>query len=308
MSDRRASIVIEWDNVRLAGASRARTMLERLRDELAGEDSGDFEILLVHDGRPGEVAEAEQLLAPSGVDVRVVAAPGCDYYELKNAGARESRGELVVFLDCDVVPEPGWLRAMLDPFRDEAVAGVAGATYLDPTGLWGKSLALAWVFGLRDERGEVARTTHFFANSFALRRETALASPFPKIPGTSRASCVALAKRFADEGVVIVQARGARAAHPPPDGVVRAVRRALAHGRDTVMLEAAGAGPSATPTALVQRVSEILYGVVRDHRRVGLSTAAVPLALVIAAGYYACAAAGALTARVAPSFASRLAP
>lgn len=307
MTEPRVSLVLEWDNVRLAGASRARTMLERLVEELPANAGAPPEVLLVHDGRPGDVAEAQRILAPTGSDVRVVSAPGCDYYELKNAGSRAGRGELVVFLDCDIVPEPGWLDEMLTPFADPAVDVVAGAPYLEPRGLWGKSLALAWVFALREESGDVERTERLFANSLAFRRETALAFPFPKLAGTSRASCVALARRLAAENVVVVRNSAARGAHPPPAGLRRAIKRALVHGRDTVVLEAAALGPRASPGAGIRRVAEILRSMARNRRRVGLPAVALPLALAIALAYYGFAAVGALAARVAPVWAGRIA-
>jgi cellulose synthase/poly-beta-1,6-N-acetylglucosamine synthase-like glycosyltransferase len=151
------SIVVEWDNLRLAGTPRTRAMLERLGQELRAAGGPTFEVLLVHDGRPGDVAEAERILSPTGADVRIVSAPRSDYYELKNAGARAARGELVVFLDCDIVPEPGWIAEMLAPFANPAVEVVAGSPYLQPTGLWGKSLALVSVFPLRDAEGRRSR-------------------------------------------------------------------------------------------------------------------------------------------------------
>lgn len=301
------SIAVEWDNVRLAGSSRARTMMERLVEELHTTGGRTYEVLLVHDGRPGDVAEAERMLAPTGADVRVVPAPGCRYYELKNAAARVARGELVVFLDCDIVAEPGWLAEMLAPFADPAVEVVAGSPYLEPTGLLGKSLALASVFALRPDVGDVRPTERFFANSLAFRRRTAIAYPFPTIPGASRISCVALARRLADDGVVMVTNSRARGAHPAPAGIRPAVRRALVHGRDTVVLGAAGLGPRATAGAGFERVSELVAAVVRDRRSVGLPAVAVPAALAIAVAYYGVVAAGALVARAAPRAAARIA-
>jgi Glycosyl transferase family 2 len=306
VTEPRVSLVVEWDNVRLAGASRARAMLDRLREELGAADRPVPEVLLVHDGRPGDVAEAQRILAPSGADVRVVSAPGCDYYALKNAGARTARGELVAFLDCDVVPEPGWLRALLEPFSDPGVAVVAGATYLEPDGFWGRAMALASVFELRAETADVAPAERFFANSVAFRRETALAFPFPELAGSSRASCVVLAHRLAEAGAGIVESRAARAAHPAPTGVRRALGRALVHGRDTVVLADAGVGETVTTRAGARRLAQLLRSAHRDRRRLGLSPFALPLAAAIAVAYYGVAAAGAVFARVAPQRARAL--
>jgi hypothetical protein len=298
--------VVEWDNVRLAGAPRARAMLERLRRELRGSDTPVLEVLLVHDGRPGDVAEAERLLAGGGADVRAVAAPGCGYYELKNRGAREAAGAVVLFVDCDVLPEPGWLGEMLRPFGDGDVSVVVGATYMDPVGLWGKSMALASVFPPRAETGPVAPAKRLFANSIAFRRETALAFPFPPVSGAARASCVLLARRLAEANVGVVTNPAARTSHPPPAPMRPAVLRALVHGRDTVLLADADAGPPATPGAWIRHAGRTLAMVARDRRKVGLSAAATPAAAAITLGYHGVAAAGALFARLAPERARRL--
>ena len=306
MSRPSVSLVVEWDNVRLAGATRARAMLERLRQELGADGRRALEVLLVHDGRPGDVAEARRILAPSGVDLRVVSAPGCGYYELKNAGARAARGELVAFLDCDVIPEPGWLGALLEPFSDPGVAVVAGATYLDSDSLWGRAMALAAVFELRAETAGIVPVAGFSANSVAFRRETALAFPFPEVAGSSRASCVVLSHQLAEARVGMVASRGARAAHPAPAGIRRAFVRALVHGRDTVVLADAGAGDRVTARAGIRLLGELLRSAWRDRRRLGLSPFAVPPAVAIAVAYHGVAAAGAVLARVAPRHARAL--
>jgi GT2 family glycosyltransferase len=45
----------------------------------------------------------------------------------RNCGVEETRGEVVVFLDDDAVPGPGWLAALTAPFADPRVKAVGGA-------------------------------------------------------------------------------------------------------------------------------------------------------------------------------------
>ena len=300
------SIVLEWENVTLTEDERVRAMLERLRDEIRGSHAGTVEVLLTHDGRSSETAEAERVLAPAGAEVRTISVPDAGYYELKNAGASEARGEFVVLLDCDVVPEEGWLRELLAPFADPEVAVVAGVTSLDTDGLFAKCFALASIFPLPDGSCRVARTYRFFANSLALRRETALEYPFPEISGSSRVSCVALARRLEEERVVVVTNPAARGRHPTPAGVRRAARRAAVHGRDTVLLSEYGAGPPATPGSGIRRTVGVLRAVVRDREKVSLPALATPLALAFALFYYGFVAGGAAATRMAPRTAQRL--
>ena len=302
-----ASIVVEWDNARLIAESRPMRMLSALAAELAGV-SDVIEVLLVHGGSEQGAEAAAPVLCRERPDLEVIVvdAPGTGYYELKNVGAGRARGDLVVFLDCDIVPEPGWLREIVRPFSDESVGVVVGETHVDASTFWTRSLALAWVFEVRTDSSEIVDVREFLANNLAFRTSVALAHPFPIVEGTARGSCVALAKELAEAGIVVIANRAAKAAHPPPNGFVRAVERALVHGRDAVVLTDAGVGEFATLRGAVSRIGRILTSAIRDRQRLGLSTAAAPAAALVALGYYGVAVGGALFARLAPAQARRL--
>jgi cellulose synthase/poly-beta-1,6-N-acetylglucosamine synthase-like glycosyltransferase len=62
----------------------------------------------------------------SGLGARVVWEPIRSRSRARNAGIREARGEIVVFVDADCTPVSGWLPTMLVPFADPTVGAVAG--------------------------------------------------------------------------------------------------------------------------------------------------------------------------------------
>jgi glycosyltransferase involved in cell wall biosynthesis len=65
----------------------------------------------------------------SGVEVVVVEDPdGRGPASARNEGWRKAKGELVCFLDDDVVVDPGWARAMLDAHRANPEAVLQGRT------------------------------------------------------------------------------------------------------------------------------------------------------------------------------------
>ena len=51
-----------------------------------------------------------------------------------NDGADRARGQFLVFLNNDTIPQPGWLDALLDTFRTQADAGLAGSQLIYPDG------------------------------------------------------------------------------------------------------------------------------------------------------------------------------
>jgi GT2 family glycosyltransferase len=89
------------------------------------------ELILVDDASPdgtlGGAARIEGL--------RVVARPANGgFIAACNDGAAAARGRILVFLNNDTVPQPGWLDALLDTFELHPDTGLVGAQLLYPDG------------------------------------------------------------------------------------------------------------------------------------------------------------------------------
>jgi len=80
------------------------------------------EILLVNDGSTDNTAEAVARYP----GVRCITQANAGPAAARNRGAAAARGVIILFTDDDCVPAPGWLRAMLQPFRDPEVVAVKG--------------------------------------------------------------------------------------------------------------------------------------------------------------------------------------
>ena len=112
----RASVIIPAYNA-------ARTLpatLAALRAQTI--PAAHLEVIVVDDGSTDATAA---VAAAAGV--RVVRRANGGPAAARNAGTDRARGEIVLFTDADCVPAPGWVAAMLAPFRDPAVVGVKGA-------------------------------------------------------------------------------------------------------------------------------------------------------------------------------------
>src|SRR4051812_191163 len=112
MSQPAFSIVVEWDNARYAALERTRTMLRALSAQLAEQTGPDrrAEVFFIYDRHEIDGAIVAKVLKqdftpdPANVDTRLLPTDGLHYYDQKNFGARLSSGEIVILLDCDIIP------------------------------------------------------------------------------------------------------------------------------------------------------------------------------------------------------------
>ncbi len=90
-----------------------------------------FEVIVVDDGSSDETATA--LPQVTGLRHRRRAGNG-GFIAACNDGASLAKGEFLVMLNNDTVPQPGWLDALLDTFHAHPEAGLVGAQLLYPDG------------------------------------------------------------------------------------------------------------------------------------------------------------------------------
>jgi glycosyltransferase involved in cell wall biosynthesis len=234
------SAIVEWENARLAGNARAiRTLRELCRQirELTDEVDERPELIILYEKGVVKPATIETALSSASagdapVDVRLHATEGSNYYGQKNEGAELASREYLLFLDSDVVPEEGWLRALLGSLQ-AGVDVVAGSTYVEPDSFIGRAFGLFWFFPLRSPARGLIETRFFFANNVIFRRELFLDYKFPDLP-LYRGHCTALGNRLLRQGVRLYQQTNARVAHPPPNGT-HFIHRALSEGHDVAM-------------------------------------------------------------------------
>lgn len=307
------SLVVEWENARLSDRDRSRRMLAALGRQLSaldGQPDEPIELIVLHDegvvARPAlEKFVLDALGDAQSVTLRTIATRDAGYYDQKNIGARAARGDLVVFLDSDVIPEDRWLDNLLGNFADPAVDVVCGSTYIEATSLYAKAFAMFWFFPTRTDDGPQRpqrpdTTDSFYANNLAFRRTLFLRYEFPDLP-LVRGQCAALAESLHRDGHHILLDPRACVSHPPPNGPVHFVRRAICEGHDwaqTARLRGAdGFGMPGRFVGAVQRATRRILG----HRRdMGLGWFGTAAALGIAYGYYTLCALGECLAKVAP--------
>lgn len=119
-----ASIVIPVYN-------HAEHTLACLRALAAHPPAANCEILVIDDGSSD--ATVEWMPRITGLRYHVRPQNG-GFIAACNDGLRLSRGDYVVLLNNDTIPQPGWLDALLDTFAQLPAAGLVGAQLLYPDG------------------------------------------------------------------------------------------------------------------------------------------------------------------------------
>ncbi|MBI3914908.1 MAG: glycosyltransferase [Chloroflexi bacterium] len=92
--------------------------------------AGEFEIIVVDDGSSDstrQIAEARAPLDDAGsTSARVLAQTNLGAAAARNLGAQNARGEIVLFIDADCVPDKNWVAAMVAPFANSEIVGAGG--------------------------------------------------------------------------------------------------------------------------------------------------------------------------------------
>ncbi len=105
--------------------------LRCLRALAAWPAQAPFEVIVVDDGSPDDSATV--LPAIDGLRHHRRTENG-GFIAACNDGAAMARGDYLVFLNNDTVPQPGWLDALLKTFGEHPGAGLVGAQLLYPDG------------------------------------------------------------------------------------------------------------------------------------------------------------------------------
>lgn len=236
-----ASVVIEWETALEGRPSRGLACVNALRPQIA--ELPAVETVVCFDPREAPEASVRAAFGADWPGPLVVApAPaGLDYYGMKNHGFTLTSGEIVVFLDSDLIPEPSWLRSLLASFSSFHASCVVGRTHLDTASRYERGVALFWIFDARDPEPSLRPSRRLVSNNVAFRRSLFKHLQFPDRP-TFRGQCSELASMLTARAVPIHENLAARASHPAPVGARRFLGRALHAGADHAFYDAASGG------------------------------------------------------------------
>ena len=156
--------------------SASQDLLRTLRALRTQDYCGPLEHLLV-DTAPGLEA-LPRTVREELPGLRLVPGDTDSADALKNVGVVESHGEIVVVLDADCEPAPGWLRAAVSALAERRWSVVSGKTVYRQQELLPRLCAL-FTRGYLDPGPSSEDAVSLANNNSAFRREALVRCPFP---------------------------------------------------------------------------------------------------------------------------------
>lgn len=233
------SVVVEWENVQNSSETRAQRMLSELDSQIRLLPlfvKRPIQVILIY-SKDSSLAALPVPYSDTDIQLSTITCDGLDYYSQKNFGARKALGELLLFVDSDVIPDRGWLLSLVMRFVELRPSALCGQTYLDVSNAYEHAMSSFWIFPRQDQvKGpiEVRETDWFFANNVIFNRESFLRQPFPTSM-VIRGRCAELATLIASQGGKIILDPAARVSHPAPNGIVHFLKRAMCDGHDAAV-------------------------------------------------------------------------
>lgn len=152
-----------------------------LRDSLASllvQDfpSASYEIIVVDNKPTGEIRKIiQELPQDQRRFTRYVEEKQVGLHNARHAGAREAHGEILVYVDDDVIVQPKWLASIIQPFSDPQVACAGGKVIpkweAEPPDWWsGLSNTYLSLLDLGEETKELHWPEGVYGCNMAVRR------------------------------------------------------------------------------------------------------------------------------------------
>ena len=201
--------------------------LDALLEQTAPRET--YEIIVVDDGstdRTKQTAEA--------YGVRVFSEANRGAAAARNLGVQNARGEIVLFVDADSVPDRNWIQEMAAPFHDPSIAGASGQKKTRQQNLWARLVQLEYDF--KYDRMAVHAAIDFVDSSTAAYRREVLLANGGFDTTLKEAEDTELSYRLAERGYRLILIREGVTYHVHPETLLHYLRRKFQYARWRVVV------------------------------------------------------------------------
>ena len=136
-------------------ARNEENCIGHLIDSILQNEYGDYEIIVVNDGSEDRTVDIVRKYMENTDKIRLISfLEGHSAAFARNAGAREARGEILVFLDADLVIEKGFLETIAEDFEKYSQVSVlrGGLNIPKETTFLARCLAIPTIIANRGQR------------------------------------------------------------------------------------------------------------------------------------------------------------
>lgn len=196
--------------------------LQALLDQTMPRDA--YEVIVVDDGS----RDATYKIAQS-FGVRVLLQKNGGAAAARNLGAQNARGDIVIFIDADSVPDKSWLEKMITPFSNAEIVGASGEKKTRQTNLWAQYVQIEY-----DYKYDLMRAhayTDFIDSSTAAYRRAVFVQNGGFDTSFMEAEDTELSFRLAERGYKMVLLRDAIVYHMHPTSLWEYLRRKVQYSR-----------------------------------------------------------------------------
>lgn len=176
------------------------------------------EIIVVDDGS----TDATRAVAASH-HARVIAQTNRGAGAARNIGAQNARGDILLFIDADSIPDPRWIANLTAPFADAGMAGASGEKKSRQKNLWARYVQTEYDW--RYERLSSHRVIDFVDSSTAAYRRDIFLAHGGFDTTLSDAEDTELSFRLSERGCRMALARDAIVWHTHPESLGEFLRR-----------------------------------------------------------------------------------
>ena len=183
-----------------------------------------YEIIVADDGSTDKTKQVAE-----SCGVRVITQPNRGPSAARNLGAQQARGEVVLFIDADSIPDARCVEVMAAAFADPQLAGASGEKKTRQMNLWARLIQMEYDF--KYALLAAHPTIDFVDSSTAgYRRDIFLANDGFDT-NLKEAEDVELSFRLAERGYRMVLLPGAITYHTHPESLAHYLRRKFQYAR-----------------------------------------------------------------------------